>query len=53
MSVLEMTEQIEALYLERPDRRKKVLYKEWFDEINKLVDACNKAAKYEIYDNFS
>lgn len=48
--VVELSEYIEQLLTERPDRRKKQLYQEWSKEINELAAKCNKLAKYKIYD---
>lgn len=47
--VVELSEYIEQLLTERPDRRKKALYNEWVKEINALADKCNKLANYNIY----
>ena len=49
MSVLELTEEIELLLEEQPDRRKKKEYKEWVAEINKKIETVNAAAKFKIY----
>lgn len=47
--VVELCEYIEQVYTERPDKRKKQAYKDWYNEINKLVVKCNKLANYSIY----
>jgi len=47
--VVELSELIEQVITERPDKRKKELYKSWYKEVNELVDKCNKLAKYNIY----
>ncbi len=47
-SVLEITDYIEFLYGERPDRRKKE-YKIWYDEINQWVVKVNDLANFKLY----
>lgn len=47
--VVELSELIEQVITERPDKRKKELYKSWYNEVNELVNKCNKLAKFPIY----
>jgi len=47
--VVDLTELIEQVITERPDKRKKELYKTWYKEVNELVNKCNKLAKFPIY----
>lgn len=51
-TVVEYTEMVEELLSQRPDARKKVIYKEWLSEINYYADKANKLAKYPIYGKF-
>lgn len=48
-TVIEYTDKVEKVLLERPDARKKLLYQQWFDEINYYADKANKMAKYPLY----
>jgi hypothetical protein len=47
--VVDLSELIEQLLTERPDKRKKKLYNDWCKEINDLANKCNKLAKFPIY----
>lgn len=47
--VVELSEYIEQLLTERPDKRKKSDYKQWYNEINDLATKCNQLAKFPIY----
>lgn len=48
-SALEVSEYVDQLYTEKPDRRKKKLYLEWYKEINLLAERANKLANFKIY----
>ena len=47
--VVELSEYIEQLLTEIPDKRKKKDYNIWYKEINDLVTKCNKLANFPIY----
>lgn len=47
--VVELTEYIEQVFTEKPDKRKKKIYNEWKEEINKVITRCNKLANMPLY----
>ena len=47
--VVELSEYIEQVLTERPDKRKKTIYKDWLKEVNELIKKCNKLANHPIY----
>jgi hypothetical protein len=47
--VVEISEYIEQLLTERPDKRKRKIYNDWYKEINGLAKKCNKLANFNIY----
>jgi hypothetical protein len=47
--VVELAEYIEQVLTERPDKRKKTVYKDWLKEVNELIKKCNKLANHPIY----
>lgn len=47
--VVELSEYIEQLLTERPDKRKKKIYEDWKKEINNLIKKCNTLANHPIY----
>lgn len=47
--VVEISEYIDQVLTERPDKRKKKVYQNWKDEVNKLINHCNKKANFQIY----
>lgn len=52
-TVIENTDTVEILRTQRPDARKKKLYKEWEAEISYYANQANKLAGFKIYDNKS
>ena len=48
-SVIELTDRIEELLEEKPDKRKKKEYQEWKLEVNTLIDQVNQLAKFKMY----
>ena len=48
-AVIDLTDQIEAMFSKEPDKRKKTEHKEWKDTINKLIQDCNKLSKFKMY----
>ena len=48
-SVTDLTEIIEQMFDNQPDKRKKKEYSEWKDTINKLIEECNKLCKFKMY----
>jgi hypothetical protein len=47
--VVELSEYIEQVLTEKPDKRKKKVYEEWLKEVNKLIKKCNTLANHPIY----
>ena len=47
--VVELAEYIEQVLTEKPDKRKKTVYKDWLKEVNELIKKCNKLANHPIY----
>ena len=50
-SVIELVDIVEKLFEEKPDKRKKVEYKEWKNKINSVIQNLNKECKFKMYDN--
>lgn len=50
--VVELTEYIEQLLTEKPDKRRKSIYQSWLKEINELAVKANKLANFPIYGIF-
>lgn len=48
-TVIDLTNKIEELFSQEPDKRKKTEHKEWKDTINKLIQDCNKLCKFKMY----
>lgn len=48
-AVIDLTDKIEELFSQQPDKRKKKEYGEWKDTINKLIQDCNKLCKFKMY----
>ena len=48
-TVIENTEMVDKLYEERPDARKKKLFKEWENEIYHYMKQANTLAGFKIY----
>lgn len=48
--VVELSEYIEQLLTERPDKRKKKVFDDWAKDVNKYITKCNMLAKTEIYE---
>lgn len=48
-SVIELTDRIEELLEEKPDKRKKKEYQEWKQEVNRLIEEVNKLSKFKMY----
>lgn len=49
-TVIEYTEMVDRLWNEKPDARKKKLYKEWEAEIFYYMTKANILAEFRIYD---
>lgn len=49
MTAVELIEQIELLFEQVPDKRKKKEYQEWKDTINKFIQDINKLCKFKVY----
>jgi ElaB/YqjD/DUF883 family membrane-anchored ribosome-binding protein len=47
--VLELTDEIELLLEEKPDKRKKKEYQEWKLRINELIKQVNEMSKFKMY----
>lgn len=47
--VTEITDEIERLFDNKPDGRKKSDLSHWKNEINQLIDRVNQLAKIKIY----
>ncbi len=47
--VVELSEYIEQVLTEMPNKRKKKIYEEWKKEVNKLITRCNNLANHKIY----
>ena len=52
-TVIENTDMVEKLCVQKPDARKKKLYKEWEAEISYYANRANTLAGFKIYDNKS
>ena len=48
--VVSLVEAVEQLFDEKPDKRKKVEYKEWVAKINALIKEVNKESKFKMYE---
>jgi ElaB/YqjD/DUF883 family membrane-anchored ribosome-binding protein len=48
-SVLEISDTIEEMLENKPDKRKKKEYQEWKDEVNRLIKEINQLAKFKMY----
>jgi ElaB/YqjD/DUF883 family membrane-anchored ribosome-binding protein len=48
-SVIELTDEIEQLLEEKPDKRKKKEYQEWKETVNSLIKRVNELAKFKMY----
>jgi hypothetical protein len=47
--VVDLVEQIETMFLNIPDKRKKSEYKEWVSTVNKLILEVNTLANLKLY----
>lgn len=47
--VVELSEYIEQMLTEKPDKRKKKVYEDWKKELNKIIKKCNTLANHPIY----
>lgn len=47
--VLELTDEIELLLEEKPDKRKKKEYQEWKLKVNELIKKVNELSKFKMY----
>ena len=47
--VLELTDEIEQLLEEKPDKRKKKEYQEWRLKVNELIKEVNQLSKFKMY----
>jgi len=45
----EYIDEIEKMYRNKPDGRKKKEYLDWKTELNRLITECNKVADFVIY----
>jgi hypothetical protein len=48
-NVVDLTDRIEELFIDIPDKRKKKEYQEWKVTINKLIQELNKLCKFKMY----
>ena len=48
--MIDLVESIEKMFDEKPDKRKKVEYKDWKDKINLAIQQINKDSKFKMYD---
>jgi hypothetical protein len=48
---LDLFELIELMFNNKPDKRKKLEYTEWKNNINSWINKCNKLCKFKVYDN--
>jgi len=48
-AVVELTDEIEQLLEEKPDKRKKKEYQEWKLRVNELIKQVNQLAKFKMY----
>ena len=48
-NVVTLVDNIEDMFSQMPDKRKKKEYQEWKQTINKLIDEVNKASKIKMY----
>ena len=48
-SVLEISDTIEEMLENKPDKRKKKEYQEWKEEVNRLIKEINQLAKFKMY----
>lgn len=49
--IVDLVDSIEKLFEEKPDKRKKVEYKDWKDKLNSLIQQINKDSKFKMYDS--
>jgi ElaB/YqjD/DUF883 family membrane-anchored ribosome-binding protein len=47
--VLELSDEIEQLLEEKPDKRKKKEYQEWKLRVNELIKQVNALSKFKMY----
>ena len=47
--VLELSDEIEQLLEEKPDKRKKKEYQEWKLRVNELIKEVNQLSKFKMY----
>lgn len=48
-AVIELTDEIEQLLEEKPDKRKRKEYQEWKERVNSLIKKVNELAKFKMY----
>ncbi len=48
-NVVDLVDQIEELFSDIPDKRKKKEYQEWKQTINKLIEEVNRQSKIKMY----
>jgi ElaB/YqjD/DUF883 family membrane-anchored ribosome-binding protein len=48
-NVVDLVDQIEELFSDIPDKRKKKEYQEWKQAINTLIEEVNKQSKIKMY----
>jgi hypothetical protein len=48
-NVVDLVDRIEEMFIDMPDKRKKVEYQEWKVTINKLIEEVNKMSKIKMY----
>ena len=48
-SVIELTDEIEQMLEEKPDKRKKKEYQEWKERVNALIKRVNELSKFKMY----
>ena len=49
MLVADLTDEIELLLENKPDKRKKQEYKDWLKLINEKIQVVNEVAKFKLY----
>ena len=49
INITDMKDELEKLYEEKPDGRKKIALKDWKDKVNFLVNLVNARAGFKMY----
>jgi hypothetical protein len=48
--VVDLVDSVEKLFDEKPDKRKKIEYKDWKDKLNSIIQQLNKTCKFKMYE---